>query len=72
MKEAGELSKSMQVPKGQSKMSVQDMVNSSKENNDSWGVPGYTYVQYNAHYDKPTVFSISKDVGKPRDYISVL
>ncbi len=72
LKEAGDISRSVNVPKGQFRVSIQDMVASSKKTNDEWGVEGYEYVKYNAHFDKPTVFSISKDSGKPRDYISML
>jgi hypothetical protein len=50
------------------------MVKSSKKTNDEWGVKGYDYSHFNAHLDKPTVFSIAKETpGKPpRDYISML
>jgi hypothetical protein len=50
------------------------MVKSSKKNNDEWGIAGYNYSSFNAHLDKPTVFSIAKETpGKPpRDYISML
>lgn len=50
------------------------MVKSSKKVNDEWGIPGYDYSTFNAHLDKPTVFSIAKETpGKPpRDYISML
>ena len=68
-----QLANSVVVPKGQWKVSVQDMVKSSKKTNDEFGIPGYSYAKYNAHLDKPAVFSISKDDGKlPRDYISML
>ena len=51
------------------------MVASSKKTNDEWGIPGYEFVKYNAHFrDKPTVYSIPKppDKEKTRDFISML
>lgn len=51
------------------------MVAASKKTNDEWGIQGYEFVKYNAHFrDKPTVYSIAKppDKDKPRDYISML
>ena len=64
----------MALPKGTWKVSVADMVNSSKKNNDEFGISGYSYIGYNSHLDKPTVFSIVKDLpGKPKmDHISML
>ncbi len=54
-------------------MSVRDMVNSSRKCNDEFGIEGYenASVRFNAHIDKPTVFSVSKD-KMPRDYISMV
>jgi hypothetical protein len=62
------------VPAGKLwKVSVQDMVKSTKKVNDEWGIKGYDYISYNPFLDKPTVFSIAKESpGKPRDYISML
>ena len=49
------------------------MVNSSKKCQDEWGVKGYGLADFNAHLDKPTIFSIAKETpGKPRDYISMI
>lgn len=48
------------------------MVNSFKKCNDEYGIQGYNNVSYNAYFDKPTSYSIAKDSGKPRDYISML
>uniref|UniRef100_A0A7S3CNR6 Uncharacterized protein n=1 Tax=Strombidium rassoulzadegani TaxID=1082188 RepID=A0A7S3CNR6_9SPIT len=48
------------------------MVQSSKKVNDEFGVKGYEHIKYNPHLDKPTVYSIAKDSGKPKDYISIL
>ena len=49
------------------------MVKSSKKCNDEFGIKGYDYSTFNAHLDKPTIFSIAKETpGKPRDYISML
>jgi hypothetical protein len=64
----------MALPKGSWKVSVAEMVNSSKKNNDEFGIGGYNFINYNPHLDKPTVFSIAKEApGKPpRDYISML
>jgi hypothetical protein len=64
----------MAVPKGTWKVSLTDMVNSSKKNHDEFGIGGYSFINYNPHLDKPTVFSIAKDTpGKPQmDYISML
>ena len=71
--EASALSKSQQVPQGMFKVTIQDMINSSKKVNDNWGVDGYTYKTFNSYLDKPTVFSIPKESDKgPRDYISML
>ncbi len=49
------------------------MVHSSKTNNDNIGIQGYSFINYNSHLDKPTVFSIAKETpGKSGDYISML
>ena len=48
------------------------MINSSKKVNDNWGIDGYTQKSFNAHLDKPTVFSIPKPSEKARDYISMV
>ena len=40
--EASALSKSQAIPKGMFKVSIQDMINSSKKVNDNWGLEGYT------------------------------
>jgi len=68
------LANSQALPQGSWKVSVNDMVKSSKKTNDEWGIAGYNYSSFNAHLDKPTVFSIAKETpGKPpRDYISML
>lgn len=56
------------------KLSLAEMVSSSKKTDDEWGVQGYHFAPYNAHLDKPTVYKIHQQIpGKPpRDYISVL
>jgi hypothetical protein len=72
--EARSIANSMALPKGSWKVSVADMVKSSKRNNDEYGIGGYSFISYNPHIDKPSVFSIVKEVpGKtPRDHISML
>eukprot|EP00347_Sterkiella_histriomuscorum_P001625 403371309 len=50
------------------KVSVQDVINSSKKITDDWGVSGYTIPKFNAHFDKPITFKISKE--NPQDFIS--
>ena len=73
--EARELARSMAQP-DQNKVSLSDMVQSSKKTNDEWGVKGYHYAPYNFHLDKPTVYKISvlspESQKNPRDYISML
>lgn len=63
------MAKSMALPKG---ISVSDMVKSAKRGNDGIGIEGYEFIKYNPHMYKSTVFTIPKDNGKPRDYISLL
>ena len=71
--EASALSKSQAIPKGMFKVSIQDMINSSKKVNDNWGLEGYTQKTFNAYLDKPTVYSVPKVSDKgPRDEISML
>ena len=48
------------------------MVSSSKKVDDEFGIEGYEYPKFNAHMNKPSVFSIAKDTGKPKDYISMI
>jgi hypothetical protein len=48
------------------------MVNSAKKGNDGFGIEGYEFIKYNPHLYKSTVFTIPKDNGKPRDYVSLL
>ena len=56
------------------------MVNSSKKCADNWGLEGYEYghplhasfPEKPTSYNKPVGYSISKDSGKPMDFISVL
>ena len=46
---------------------------SSKKTNDEWGVKGYQNTRvFNEKLDKPTVYSIPKDSGKPRDMITMI
>ena len=40
--EASSLSRSQAIPKGAFKVTIEDMINSSKKVNDNWGVDGYT------------------------------
>ena len=49
------------------------MINSARKVNDEFGIDGYenASVRYNAHINKPSCFSVSKD-KIPRDYISVI
>ena len=72
--QAREFANSVALPQGSWKVSVKDMVNSTKKVNDEWGIDGYKYINYNPHLDKPTVFSIAKETpGKiPRDFISMI
>lgn len=56
------------------------MVNSSKKCSDNWGMEGYEYSrplhpnfpEKPTNYNKPFGYSITKDSGKPQDFISVL
>ena len=72
--EAAAVASSMTVPRGNWKVSIAEMVSSTKKVNDEWGIKGYDYCKFNAHLDKPTVFSIAKESPnkQPRDYISML
>ncbi len=55
------------------KVSVHDMVASSKKNGlEMYGLPNFPegrYPPFDARFDKPTVFGMSKD-AKPRDFIT--
>ena len=72
LKEVNDLSKSVSIPRSY-KVSIQDMVNSSKKVNDEFGIDNYEnpYLKYNPHTQKSMNYSISKDMI-PRDSISML
>jgi hypothetical protein len=55
--EARELARSMVAP-DKNKLSLAEMVSSSKKTDDQWGVKGYHYAPYNFHLDKPTIWKI--------------
>lgn len=69
-REANELSKSVQVAR-EYKVSVRDMVNSSKKCMDEYGIPGWEnpHVRFNPFTKRSLNYSVSKDT-MPRDYIS--
>lgn len=48
------------------------MVKASERIDHSFGIQGYTMVDYNTHVDKPTVFKIAPKTDKLKDYISVI
>lgn len=48
------------------------MVESSKKTNDEWGVDGLEHPKKRYYNQKGIFYSISKDSGKPKDYISML
>ena len=60
------------MPKGSWNVSVQEMVKASERIDHSFGVQGYTMVDYNVHIDKPTVYKIAPKTDKLKDYISVI
>lgn len=54
------------------KVSIQDMVNSSKKTNDEFGLPGYEnpHIRFNPNR-RSLQYSVSKD-AIPRDMVSVI
>ena len=72
LKEVNDLSKSVTVPRNY-KVSIADMVNSSKKCNDEFGIESYEnpYCKFNPHTKKSLNYSVSKDMI-PRDQISML
>ena len=48
------------------------MVKASERIDKSFGIQGYTMIDYDNHNDKPTVFKIAKPTDKLKDYISVI
>ena len=70
----------MMLSKKEPKVSLADMVNSSKKCVDNFGISGYEYEkplhpsfpEKPTSYNKPVGYSISKDSGKPMDFISML
>lgn len=50
------------------KISIQDVINSSKKTTDEWGIKGYTIPKFNARLDHSPTFIISK--SKPNNFIS--
>ena len=79
-KEVNQLSRSMMLSKKETKVSLTDMVNSSKKCNDNFGIAGYefgrplhpSFPEKPTSYNKAVGYSISKDSGKPMDFISML
>lgn len=48
------------------------MVKASERIDKSFGVEGYSMIDYDNHVDKPTVYKIAKPSDKLKDYISVI
>lgn len=80
VKEVNQLSRSMMLSKKGNKVSIADMVASSSKCNDNFGLSGYEYdrplhpsfPEKPTSYNRPVGYSISKDSGKPMDFISML
>ena len=71
MREANDLSKSVAIPRTY-KVSVADMVNSSKKVHDEFGLEGYENPHTRFNPNKRSLqYSVSKD-AIPRDHISTV
>ena len=46
------------------KVSIQDVIASSKKITDDWGVSGYQIPKFNPHFDKPVAYKLSKEKSK--------
>jgi len=44
------------------------VINSNKKTTDDWGVEGYQIPNFNANFDKPITFKMTK--GSPKDFIT--